>query len=187
MFLLIYILFAAAFLVSAFLILRRVRHDYQKYHQLAEATASWQAFMFCIHILLVGFSLGLKWPPLNPYPLAIWAGILLAVLGLLILLSAMYIFGPIWRMLGLLVEDLKRTGVYRWSRNPQLIGYGLMLWAIPLLWPSWYVLASVILYWPMAHMMILGEEKHLRNLYGEEYEEYCRRTPRYIGIPRKGR
>jgi protein-S-isoprenylcysteine O-methyltransferase Ste14 len=37
----------------------------------------------------------------------------------------------------------------------------------------------------MAHLMVLAEEEHLRRVHGETYDEYCRRIPRHIGIPRR--
>ncbi|MBF8295644.1 MAG: hypothetical protein HW389_2189 [Bacteroidetes bacterium] len=30
----------------------------------------------------------------------------------------------------------------------------------------------------------MTEEEHLRSIYGEEYERYCERVPRYLGFPR---
>jgi hypothetical protein len=34
-----------------------------------------------------------------------------------------------------------------------------------------------------AHWMVRAEEGHLHQEFGEEYERYCPKTPRYIGIP----
>jgi protein-S-isoprenylcysteine O-methyltransferase Ste14 len=50
------------------------------------------------------------------------------------------------------------------------------------LWPSCYALGWVVLYGIVAHMMVLTEEDHLRDVFGEEYERYCGRVPRYLGI-----
>jgi protein-S-isoprenylcysteine O-methyltransferase Ste14 len=52
------------------------------------------------------------------------------------------------------------------------------------LWPSWYALGWVVLYGVIGHVMVLTEEEHLRNVYGEEYTVYCKQIPRYVGIPR---
>jgi len=35
----------------------------------------------------------------------------------------------------------------------------------------------------ISHLMVRGEEAHLREVFGAEYEAYCARTPRYIGWP----
>jgi len=37
----------------------------------------------------------------------------------------------------------------------------------------------------LAHLMILSEEEHLRDVFGEEYERYCERVPRYLGLRRR--
>ena len=35
--------------------------------------------------------------------------------------------------------------------------------------------------YPMAiHLVVLLEERELRDRFGAEYEEYCRRVPRYL-------
>jgi protein-S-isoprenylcysteine O-methyltransferase Ste14 len=78
-------------------------------------------------------------------------------------------------------EGLKQTGVYGLTRNPQIVGYGLFAIGTAMLWPSWYALGWVVLYGAIAHMMVLTEEEHLRNVYGEEYVRYCERVPRYLG------
>ncbi len=44
-----------------------------------------------------------------------------------------------------------------------MIGYGL-------LWPTWQHVGSLILIGALAHMMVLTEEEHLRDVFGEEYE-----------------
>jgi protein-S-isoprenylcysteine O-methyltransferase Ste14 len=103
------------------------------------------------------------------------------LIGLANLLTALRVFGPFWRMLGLSVAGLQQSGIYRRTRNPQLIGYWLMILSIPVVWPSWYAWVSALLYWPMAHRMVQIEEQHLEAQFGEEYLEYCQQTPRYIG------
>jgi protein-S-isoprenylcysteine O-methyltransferase Ste14 len=32
----------------------------------------------------------------------------------------------------------------------------------------------------VGHLMVMTEEEHLREVYGEEYERYCERVPRYL-------
>jgi len=35
------------------------------------------------------------------------------------------------------------------------------------------------------HVMVLTEEEHLHNSYGQVYKQYCKRVPRYLGYPKK--
>jgi len=80
-------------------------------------------------------------------------------------------------------NTLKQTGLYRVTRNPQLIGCTPLIVGLALLWPSWYALGWVVLFAAIAHMMVLTEEQHLRKRFGEEYEWYCVHVPRYLGFP----
>ena len=80
--------------------------------------------------------------------------------------------------LGWQPDHLVQEGPYRYSRNPQLVGGAV-------LWPSIYALGWVLLWGIIAHWMATTEEEHLRNLFGEAYERYTRRVPRYFGLPRR--
>jgi protein-S-isoprenylcysteine O-methyltransferase Ste14 len=176
--------FAVFVLVCAYFILERVRRDYADQGILRKSTSNLEVVMFFLHGCLMGlpYSFDAGWPPISPYSSIVVLGIALALIGGANLLAALRVFGPFWRMLGLNVEGLKQSGIYRRTRNPQLLGYWLMVLAIPVVWPSWYALLSAFLYWPIAHRMVLVEEQHLEAQFGEEYLEYCRQTPRYIGL-----
>ena len=103
------------------------------------------------------------------------------VVGAIIAFGTLAWFGfP--RAMGLEVNVLRQSGPYRLTRNPQLLGYGLVVAGLALLWPSWYALGWASLYPVITHMMVLTEEEHLRSVFGEEYERYCQRVPRYVGF-----
>jgi protein-S-isoprenylcysteine O-methyltransferase Ste14 len=76
---------------------------------------------------------------------------------------------------------LKVTGLYRISRNPQILGCALYIIAFIVLWPSWYALGWGLSLTGILNLMVRTEEEHLRNTYGQEYEGYCKRVPRYLG------
>ena len=91
-----------------------------------------------------------------------------------------------WRKsIGRDASGLQRTGLYRYTRNPQIVAYGLLVLGYALWWPSWSGLVWVMVYAAIAHIMVLAEEEHLRRVYGEAYETYCQRTARYLGLPSK--
>ena len=46
--------------------------------------------------------------------------------------------------------------------------------------PSLYMLGWVLIWGVIGHWMIRMEEAHLRRVFGEEYEQYCEETPRYL-------
>jgi protein-S-isoprenylcysteine O-methyltransferase Ste14 len=52
------------------------------------------------------------------------------------------------------------------------------------LWPSGYALGWFFLFAILMHMMILTEEEHLQRIHGEEYVQYCKQVPRYLGFRR---
>ncbi len=105
------------------------------------------------------------------------------IAGLVLLAVAMGRLG-MKRSVGQQVSDLKQSGLYRWSRNPQIVTYGLFVSGYALLWPSWSGALWVVLYALIGHMMVLTEEAHLSRVHGEAYATYCSHTPRYLGLPR---
>jgi protein-S-isoprenylcysteine O-methyltransferase Ste14 len=111
-------------------------------------------------------------------------GVICILLGLASAFGTMFWFG-LRRAFGLEVNALKQTGPYRVSRNPQIVGGSLLVIGSAVLWPSWYALGWAVLYAVVAHMMVFTEEEHLRAVFGQEYELYCERVPRYLGFPRR--
>jgi protein-S-isoprenylcysteine O-methyltransferase Ste14 len=75
---------------------------------------------------------------------------------------------------------LKVTGLFSLSRNPMYVGvYSTLLAAILYtLQPLVLIIAAFII--AVHHKIVLAEEKHLRQAFGIEYEEYCCRVRRYI-------
>jgi protein-S-isoprenylcysteine O-methyltransferase Ste14 len=174
---------------GAFVIFRRVvRRCYEQHRRLTP-------FPFFLQLLIWGMFLA--FPTIyNPFNWA-WSqsdtsrgipvlgavGWACAGMGLAILVLA---FGRLGlpRSCGQEAKRLEISGLYRLTRNPQLVGGTLLIVGYVVLWPSWYALGWGILYAIMAHMMVLTEEAHLHAVHGEAYAEYCRRVPRYLGFPR---
>jgi protein-S-isoprenylcysteine O-methyltransferase Ste14 len=77
-------------------------------------------------------------------------------------------------------RHLMTDGPYRISRNPMLTGTfvylaGICVW----LW-TWQAVAVFALFVVIMLFQVRSEEKRLRRDFGEEYEEYCRRTGRFF-------
>jgi protein-S-isoprenylcysteine O-methyltransferase Ste14 len=73
------------------------------------------------------------------------------------------------------------VGPYRWVRNPMYIGGWLMLigYGFLLRSPAALLFSGVFLLW--WHLFVLFyEEPTLREKFGAEYEEYCRRVHRWL-------
>ena len=76
-------------------------------------------------------------------------------------------------------KRLMTDGPYRINRNPMLTGSfvydaGVCVW----LW-TWQALLVFAVFIGIMLLQVLSEEKRLRRDFGEEYEEYCKRSRRF--------
>ena len=80
--------------------------------------------------------------------------------------------------------ELMTDGVFGRSRNPRYMNMmvAMLGWALVLNYPALYVVLALCV--PGLYFIVLLEERELRGRFGEPYEEYCRRVPRFL--PRKG-
>ena len=75
---------------------------------------------------------------------------------------------------------LLTEGIYARTRNPrylEFVAFSLAYIAFANYTGAW---ALFVLVFPAIHLVVLLEEAELRERFGAEYEEYCRRVPRYI-------
>ncbi len=109
------------------------------------------------------------------------------VISFLILLVAA--FGRVWTsafISGRKDHELVTDGPYSMTRNPlyffSLLGYVGAGLAFEKLTVSFaFAIVFLLSHWPT----IMAEEKKLRKQYGESYEDYARRVPRFV--PRIGK
>ncbi len=79
---------------------------------------------------------------------------------------------------------LLTEGIYGRVRNPRYLSFvlGIAAWTLFTNYLAmWIVLVATF---PALWLVVLLEERELRQRFGEEYEEYCRRVPRFL--PRSG-
>ena len=163
------------------IVFRRVGQDYERQGRLTRFSTFLEILIFALH----GAS---SYVFLDSRPSAIDArspifglAVVLLVGGLVLLFTAMGRLG-VPKALGQDVTGLHCSGIYRHSRNPQILSYGLVVIGYSLFWPSWSGVLWLTIYGLIARMMIRAEEVHLRKTYGDSYVEYCTRTPRYIEL-----
>ncbi len=169
-------------LVGIILIFARVRTDYLKLGRLSPPTAFLLVLLFALHAASSYFFLDSHLSHIRRGPVFDAAIVCLAA-GLILTWEAMVRLG--WRQsLGTRLSVLRESGPYRLSRNPQIVGYALVVIGYALLWPAWLGLVWVVIYLVIAHWMVSAEEEHLRRQFGKAYVAYCQRTPRYIGLPK---
>lgn len=144
-----------------------------------------QLGVFTVHgfLLYLPYYLYTEWPKIEVGTISYIIGIAVFLISLSIIILGFVTLGPFMRTMGVNSRDLTVRGIYRFSRNPQIVGYGLLLLAFGVLWPSWYIFAGLISYAFIAHRMILTEELHLESLFADKYISYCNQTPRYFRYP----
>lgn len=74
------------------------------------------------------------------------------------------------------------SGVYRISRNPQVIGLDLVYLGTAIAVATWFHLALLAVLFSTYHFQILLEEKICLQFYGEEFGTYVKQVHRYVGF-----
>ncbi|MBQ7489741.1 MAG: isoprenylcysteine carboxylmethyltransferase family protein [Bacteroidales bacterium] len=77
-------------------------------------------------------------------------------------------------------KHLMTDGPYRLSRNPMLSGVFIYLTGISLWLWAWQAVLVFVMFIVVMSVQVYTEEKRLRSDFGEEYEEYCRKTGRFL-------
>ncbi|RLD41084.1 MAG: isoprenylcysteine carboxylmethyltransferase family protein [Bacteroidetes bacterium] len=115
--------------------------------------------------------------------LAVGAGFITALLGVVfrcIVIGFAYIKrggrdGKVY------AENLVTKGFYNHVRNPMYIGNFLILTGLGMIYGSIYVYIAVIPLFAFIYLsIVITEENYLREHFGKEYEEYCKRVPRFM-------
>lgn len=114
------------------------------------------------------------------------AGLVLLVLGLAIAVTCVLDFAVAGGGTPAPFDPPKflvRNLLYRYVRNPMYIGALLILAGQALVFRPmvtgllWYAAG----FWICTHtFVVLYEEPHLRRVFGGEYEEYCKKVPRWL-------
>ncbi len=111
-----------------------------------------------------------------------WACVSLLAVGVVFFTLAITRLGTFSLRVGLAQEDtsLRTTGIYRFSRNPMLLGLYLMALgsAIYVQCPINWILVIIAL--TVHHKIILAEEVFLQNRFGEQWIRYRNNVHRYL-------
>ena len=180
-----YFVVSIIFLLFSFLVFRVVvRRDYKNKLKLSTLSYLLETLVFVIYTNMAYLFLPVNWPGLPPLPenftlkLLFW---IVLSLGLVILLIAWFGLGT-GRSFGQDKNKLNTAGIYRFSRNPQLVGFGLIILSFAILIISWYSVGWFLQYFIISCFMIQSEEEFLSAQYGEEYKKYCSNVPRIFKL-----
>lgn len=107
------------------------------------------------------------------------------ILGILLIIFSVVIwFNALFRAKiddGITGNRLVTTGIYAFVRNPIYSALMFICTGVLLISSNAFFYPLFFFYWIfMTILLKCTEEKWLKNLYGKEYEEYCRRVNRCI-------
>jgi protein-S-isoprenylcysteine O-methyltransferase Ste14 len=112
-------------------------------------------------------------------PLKIGQGIFLAG-GVLFILGFATMIVALFNYRNTAPDQPVTQGLYRVSRNPQWISLATMLLGTCIAIGSWAAIILLLIAVVFYHFRILGEERACLHRYGEAYQNYLKRVPRYI-------
>lgn len=82
-------------------------------------------------------------------------------------------------------ESLVTTGPYGWCRHPMYVGSWLIHLGVGVIRGSGWVAVTVPAGAAVEHLGALAEERALARSFGDEWDRYRERVPRYAGLPRR--
>lgn len=115
------------------------------------------------------------------HPLGPWGDIAFMCVGYVLVMVGVGI--RLWSSLYIAARKSKtlvNDGPYSLCRNPLYVGTTLIALGIGLCFENLAIFLTVVLIiLPIHLIVILQEERHLRKVFGQDYDEYCRTTPRF--------
>ena len=170
--------------LSACPLVIRARHDLARQGRLSLLIAIWAGVNMHLHSAITFAIAWLDRGSINePSLISVGLGLVIASIGAGLIVAGRREYASRARVYGLLEDKLITKGIYRYSRNPQYVGYWLMMLGAVMASLSQWALVLASVFALIAHSYVKGvEEPHLRSAFGENYLEYCNRTPRYLRL-----
>lgn len=126
-------------------------------------------------LVLLAYSVFL---PLKLGTLWFYAGLTTYLVGLVIFLTA---------IVNIATTPLGQpftNGMYRYSRHPLYFSFSITFVGVGLSSASWVFLLLSVVIIILQSIQVISEERGCLEIYGDEYQEYLNRTPRWIGMPK---
>lgn len=122
------------------------------------------------------------WPMTVPDLPASVAGAMALIGGVVLVAGGLTALGSIGSVSGCDHSSLAQTGIYRYTRNPQNVGWGIALVGVALLGQSWMALLLAIGFLVLFRLYVPFEERHLEKVYGAEWRRYEQSSPRFLDL-----
>lgn len=166
------------------LIILTVRRDYQETHRLRRGTVAAVWGLYGLHLTLIVTSALFEIWPLGTSTQIRWTvGLPLVASGLAMAVFAVARFRSFDLMSGRSTDRLVSGGIYRWSRNPQNVGWALATFGVAWIGGSALGLVQSAIFWALFASYVSIEESFLARTHGDSYRIYAERVPRYFGRP----
>lgn len=134
---------------------------------------------------LIVYLLNPAWMQWSAVPLPAWLRWLGVVTAVLSLPLMYWLFRSIGRNITQTVKTRKEhqlvtTGPYRWVRHPLYSVGTLLFGSFALIAANWFMALATLLGFVMLLVRLPNEERHLLERFGDEYQEYMKRTGRFV-------
>ncbi len=140
---------------------------------------SWLPVPFLIVALLA---------PAEPRGIYWLIGAVLIVVGEWVRLAGVAAAGTVTRRRSREVQRLVTYGIFRWVRNPLYVG-NFFIWMgfVVISGVLWFLPVAIVLFGIEYTLIVAYEEGVLESIFGREYLDYKRDTPRWVPKPPRGR
>ncbi|HZX96644.1 MAG TPA: isoprenylcysteine carboxylmethyltransferase family protein [Myxococcales bacterium] len=140
----------------------------------------WRSFT---PVLLLAVAVPLLWRSRGPAsPLWLVAGLLLCASGQAL---RAWVLGQVpdgtsGQNEKLIATSLNTTGPYELTRNPLYLGnLGITIGLCLVAHDVWLLILAAVLFWLQYRAIIAAEEEFLRSRFGQDYDAFCARVPRF--------
>ena len=77
-------------------------------------------------------------------------------------------------------ERIVDSGIYAYTRNPMYLGHLIFMAGLAITFWSLAALVLLVVHLPWYQRRVLGDEAHLKTLFGQGYVDYAARVKRWI-------
>jgi len=127
--------------------------------------------------IIIGFIYSI-FLPLKLNTIWFYIGLIIFIIGWIIDLSVMYTLRKEKH------DKPFTTGPYKYSRHPIYLSLNLIIVSIIIMSLSWIFLLILIITIIHIILAVPAEEQYCLKKYGKQYQDYMKKTPRWIGIPK---
>jgi protein-S-isoprenylcysteine O-methyltransferase Ste14 len=91
----------------------------------------------------------------------------------------------VWSIRSLKPQDrgkaLITTGMFKYFRHPLYAAFlSVFIFGLAFLMNNWIFIFWAVILHPLWHLLVMREEKMLKNIFPNDYDEYCKKTGRFV-------